>query len=567
MFKNLKQNKIYRFTFEVDKILEPYWELIKIIKGDDLFKNGTLFRINEEFGKSPLHQEYIEYTKGGLSKEKIDDIKDSYFNNAFNIIIKKLTDSILKNDILDKYIQKSCLYIIKETPLILIGEGEGEAEEKYITEFHKYLKNGDILTNFFKQVNISTSNIKNIFNPILCKNVIPHCDNISDIENPIYPWSIINKNKVRTGNFDKNILWINKKLAIKKYNINVDNIIAEKVFSRSDNEWIGLKLNEYFTPIITDFKDKIDNSKKTLYIWYNIKNGIYENKKEDKDSLHRCECFLENIKDEYFTNMLSYLEYNLYTEDSNIPDKYKYFFEKLIKIDDLTRLSNYKILAPENENNEAILGIYKINKEYGESDYNLLHYVTSNNTNLTKWSSLNTKDKSKKEPVLALKAEYAYYYISKYFEQYFEKLLKDIKDDGVKIEYKMNLKIKTSKEHEYEIDSIVYAKNNIYIIELKTNLSINYIREYQKKCDILNSDLIEISDHVKFIIIGSYSKEELDIFNPIKKQKHNIKRPGLKTIPYYFNVPINNSEFKKMLCLAESNYDILKKILIKEFNK
>ena len=101
---------------------------------------------------------------------------------------------------------------------------------------------------------------------------------------------------------------------------------------------------------------------------------------------------------------------------------------------------------------------------------------------------------------------------------------------------------------------------------------MSLINEYIKKCQKLIKDFREVEDKLCFIIVGYFSNPELNVFkNTVRPsnipQGYNDKREKIHTIPYYFEVPIDQASTHTLICFTEPSYNMLKSTLIKIFKE
>ena len=106
-----------------------------------------------------------------------------------------------------------------------------------------------------------------------------------------------------------------------------------------------------------------------------------------------------------------------------------------------------------------------------------------------------------------------------------------------------------------------------YMIELKTNLTIDYIVSYQKKCNTWLHHNSEIANNLKFIIVGNFGSETLNVCGEKEEcDGYNEARPNMNGCAYSFFVPLTGNN--KLQCFTESSFEKLKsklmKILIKD---
>ena len=113
-----------------------------------------------------------------------------------------------------------------------------------------------------------------------------------------------------------------------------------------------------------------------------------------------------------FTNLLSYLTDNLYLPDDapEINKEYQKFFHPLLKVEELKHLVDYKLYVP-NQEQGAVLGVYKIHKLQGETEYNLRHMLYSQNNGEKQIFKDYNDEKRNVAVVQVLQPQYASFYM------------------------------------------------------------------------------------------------------------------------------------------------------------
>lgn len=77
MFQNLKHNKIYKIGISIDKILKPYWDLMKVVKGISLIEELDFSSFDPVFESEK--EGIIKKLRENLDKSK-EDILHSYLS-------------------------------------------------------------------------------------------------------------------------------------------------------------------------------------------------------------------------------------------------------------------------------------------------------------------------------------------------------------------------------------------------------------------------------------------------------------------------------------------------------
>lgn len=88
--------------------------------------------------------------------------------------------------------------------------------------------------------------------------------------------------------------------------------------------------------------------------------------------------FLDTTQMDDFSCLLSYLENNLYIKDQEIPNKYKRFFDPLVKFEKIDGLNNYDIFVHDVDVDATLLGAYNTARGTDDLSYNLKHLIEQN---------------------------------------------------------------------------------------------------------------------------------------------------------------------------------------------
>lgn len=581
MFRNLMNNKIVVIDISFDEMLKPFWDLMIALTENktQILKEIDLSEIDLELNNTINKKiDELEELRQSSNSERYYEEFEAISLYIFNQLSLHLKNKLFNTNLFDKYIKKSCQFALKNSHYIFYVPGSDI--DKFKGEFARLIKVYDPIKLFLSEIfkgRISDNIIKSMYSKDLYDIAIDwETANYIDIENSFYSNKLcsLEDNNITIEPITENSYWLNEnfitKLELDKSNINIENVIK---LVDDNKTHIGYRLNNYFIPSKLDWKKHLVITDTTLLIWHNIKNEIYrraknENEKNRESALNKIKKdklivgFMNNIKDEHFSSLLSQLEDNLYL--LNKPESnFEEYFDALIIHENLKKFENFRFLTANTQKDDSMLGIYKINKEHKEDSYNLMHFITDNDPKKICWRSIDyCKTDEAKKIVYALKPNVAYYYISEYFEDLFKMVLENLKTSlPQNFEYVTNYKITCSKGTDNEIDAIVYYNDKIYFIELKTTLSIDYIRSYQNKCNKWMDELSIIDNNIEFIIIGAQAKEELHIFN--SEPDKSAPDRTMKVYPYHFEVPLNKN--KKLKCFTEPSFDRLTQKLVKIF--
>jgi hypothetical protein len=381
------------------------------------------------------------------------------------------------------------------------------------------------------------------------------------------PFEWINEESIEKLEVDTDDYWTNHDLYRKK---NSELVAAEQYFLIRDinsKKELGLLIDTVFIPYPNiEFDEYIKEEYVFDYYWKVLKNTygirptlITEARQEIVEE------FIQLKEDVDLAHLLSYLKFNFYIDDDSIiKEKFKKFFNAVVTLDKLEFLEDYQFLMSSDIEEETALGVYTHEKK--GSSYNLLHWLNHNGPEkVSHYRTPYPKDKAKKI-IHTLKPSICYYYLEKYFEDFFEGILTK---NGYDFLANFSFNEKGSKF--CEIDSLVKGKNKLYYFETKTKLTKFYIDDFLKKSSKMIEKLGPILGkgiEVEFILLGGYSDVNVRDFQYFIESSenvpagYNVMRNDLNTIPYYFNVPIPDKEGKTILCIAEPEFAKLETLVL-----
>lgn len=589
MFLNQKGNCIYKVTLSIDKVFEPFWSLSKNLIGVKLLEkiysvfNGEfqntlaerLKKCDEEFQKKS------DAFKGSKEeKQRFIDLEgnskyDTVFSEAFNIVTESYLKQILSADCFSKGIKKSCSLVIYHPSGVCYFVREGDASLTFVDDFCKCLYKSKILPNFLQFLDDNIANAytfdKNIYLNALPDN--PFDDAVS-ITSPLYHSTLVSA-KAGVEKIESDFkIWYNEPV-LKKYDYDMPHEGVVYEFRQGDT-LLALEQGECFIPIGVDWRNYFDITNQLGFVWTDYKNNVFvkpykegEKRIPQKKGLTQQEqSFIDAAKSDIFTMLLSYLVDNLYLSNDapEINAEYKKFFQTLVKIEDLKHLPDYKLYVP-NQESETILGLYKVNKQRGETSFNLHHMLSLHKQGEECMiKDCYDQEQRKIDAVEVLIPQYAIFYMQYYYEFFVGEVLKDLKDSGVIKDYIRNIHYayKTAKGvRQCEIDAIVNTGRKIVLVELKTTLHVEHLTDYPHRCAsmIQGSKVPELYD---FYFISSFADDNIKVLQNEEKEGYNKRREGLKSIPYKFDVAIPGTE-KKLHCLSESSFEKLKAELQRVF--
>ena len=590
MFLNQKGNTIYRVMLSIDKVLEPFWSLSKNLIGEELLRNRDYSAYNsvfhnslaerlkecdEEFEKRCDAFEGPEPQKLQYRENELSSRYDQVYDEAFRVVKDAYLERILSNDCFGKGIKKSCSLVV----YLPSGEcrfvTEGDASSFFDEDFQKCLSKAKVLDNFldFLDKNIAGAYT---FDKSIYRNALPDkpYDEAVPIASPLYPMDLLTAKAEVVRCESEYKIWFNEAVLGK---LGYEMPQGDAVFEYKHGERIvGLEQGQFFIPLSADWSEYFEISAQIELVWTDYKNQVFvkppkekDNKEHEKTKLTTDEqAFIDAAKTERFTNLLSYLEDNLYLSDDapKIPDEYMSFFQTLVKIENLKHLPDYKLYVPDQES-DTVLGVYKINREKGETSYNLRHMLSMKNRDDNRIIK-DCYDGGNKNAlaVSTLLPQYAPFYNRYYYEFFVEAVLKDLKDQGVIKGFLRNQHyeyVTPDGTRQCEIDAIVKTDTKIVILELKTMLHVEFLVDYpQRYASMLRA--AEMPDLYEFYLISSFADPNVAVIKKEPVDGYNQRRDGLKTIPYRFNMTIPDTQ-KQLHCLSESSFDKLKAELTRVF--
>ncbi len=593
MFIQQKNNAIYRVTLTLDRVLSPFWDLSKNLLKDGLLndrdytqfdadfeqvKTERMQRCDEQFQKScdEINQ------GGGTAEDKQKAISqeergkyDTVLSEAFQYILNHYQQKILSPDCFERQIKKSCSLIVykPEGECRFVVEGGSERFDK---EFRNCLFSLKIVEDFLKFLNGGNAD-SNSFNPKIYAYIFP--DNFEDdavsIASPLYTKDNLTGKDTIVRQASAYQIWYNDSCL---KSLGYDGLHEGDVYEyRVDDTLIALEQGDFIIPMVTAWQPYFDVNNQAQLLWTDYQNGIFnyiersgENKiKPAKMAMTNDEkAFVEAAASEDFTNILSNLVDNLYLPYGSpaVKAEYQDFFHKLMKVEELKHLVDYKLYVPNHDRPGTVLGVYKIHKLQGETDYNLRHMLYSQQKGDRQVFMDYNEESRNVTTVQVLKPQYASFYMMDYYEFFVEEILKTLKDQGVIKGYLRNQRYtyKASGENKMiEVDALVYNGQKIYLFELKTTLHIEFLNTYpQRYASLLANE--SMPELFNFHLVSSFAEDSIAVLNLPVKDGYNAAREGLKTTPYKFDVSIPGTE-KKLHCLSESSYDRLKAELTRVF--
>lgn len=368
-----------------------------------------------------------------------------------------------------------------------------------------------------------------------------------------------------------------------------NDLAVDKVnYIAEDVEEIGLFINNQV--YVFDFyknRSRLQVTQKMLFEYF--KHSIKVDFEKKSNDIIDFSNIRQKNKDEKLTTILAKLENNLHLEkikfedlDSEIQD----FFQTSYLIQNKEFEHFHLFVANQETENKFLLGIVNNSNERlhdGSGVKGLKCWIDKESKEIKSFENYESI-KNASQLVCHLSPEYAFYYKEKFFEDYLEDILTDIKAEKPEfhLEYITNNKFYFSNSYnedspleakyqngkvEQEFDIIVsIEKNGIsknVVLEAKTKLTKYIADEQRKKVQkYIKHDNLKIFDD--YLLIGfnhDNTMEDLMYFQkkyPIVSSNDNIE--------ISFRYPLPATEDKVIYCMASTNYILLKEALINFFN-
>lgn len=597
MFIQQKNNAIYRVSLTLERVLSPFWNLARNLLNEALLTGRDYTQFDADFqqvkaGRMQTCEEAFKRVCEQINAEEIDIEEkrkriseesrskyDTVFLEAFRCIQNHFLQKILSPDCFSKQIRTSCSLIVYK----LQGEcrfvTEGDAEEPFYKEYRDCLFSLKVVEDFLKFLNGGIVDDNN-FNPKIYSNIFPNHfkDDAVSIASPIYLKELLTLKEGITRSQSDYLVWYNKKcLESLGYNASNDGDVFEY---KVGDDLIALEQGDYIIPLVTEWRSYFNVPNEAKLVWVDYQNKIYNIKEKSGEKKQRPVKFAMTEEEKEFvtaaaseelTNTLSFLVDNLYLSNDapEVGEAYKKFFHPLKKVEELKHLVDYKIYVPDHDQDGTVLGVYKINKLAGESDYNLRHMLYTQQVGDKQVIKDYNDEQRNVTTVQVLKPQYASFFMMDYYEFFVEEVLKALKEQGVINDYLRNQRFCFKGEGGnklIEIDALVFNGQKIYLLELKTTMHIEFLNTYPQKYAMLyNND--KTPDIYEFYLISSFAENNIAILKPDPRDGYNMKREGLKSVPYKFDVgiPVKGDVKRNLHCLSESSFEKLKAELQRVF--
>jgi len=568
MFDNNGGNKVYSFSLPIDKVIIPFWDMLRALKmfeaGYSILKfDGDIFAKNV----AEIENKRKNAIEECPTQEDVQAVKDVYDGKVFEQVVSYIKQKLDVSALVPQYLSKSTYFLIYQQGNI-IAVSYGRSAVEFEDDFRKVWNKLPIVRTLLELVKDEfkaesfIEGIEKNYNWSLTRGIT---ENAIDILSPIYPISVLDEDKIveKSLDSDDSFVWLNRKL-YKTLQFEVSD--GAETFSwieAKESPWgkltTGIKYGKFFIPIGFDYANLLNEQNRLLYYKTNFQTNVYHRIEKDNSFKYSptklVTEFKKDVEKSNFTSILSYLKHNLYidkailSEDSPLQ---KYFCD-VVALSQLNQLENFSFYVADAK--KSLFSVYKTDKA-GIDSLNLLHSISSDENKVSCWRGESNVRRIPKNIVSILSPDVAFYYVRLFFEEFVQKALAEL-SDSYSFSYVANQKV-SYVNGENEIDIIALA-DKIYFIELKTNLSMDYVTAYKEKCMRWLDLCPEIADSMEFVIIGFLGKDDL-----LSQNSSAVKRKGMNTRTYSFKIKLKNQKY--LNCFTESSYSLLKKKFKKLLN-
>lgn len=557
MFLNNSEIFSYTFKSKLQQVVKPICSIANDI-GQQTIKD---FNYSELFSEAFISQ--CGYRKSSLqNEEELFSIIGEFYNN--NIFDFEIFDAGLE------ILELSNILFLDKFEKIVLFKGEGKSLNSTLINYIKKLDiDNDLIANIdIDLIKKCLSSVSLFDNTILYNKSVGTTSHGQQKAPFIIPLTSLDNDKIESQLVDENRFWINKGYLEKNCGIDIGS--NPKIHSIKDSNaelLLGYSIDNWFIPSKSvSIENYIKQEDLSSYIFSLFINVFNKKNPVINTTSPLIEKFKSENKNSELNKLLSYLVYNLYISADNsdlIKPDFEDFFEEVALVQNLNPYNSSSFFISKSDEKKLALGIYST--ERLDTNYNLLHWIEQDNENYIEHKPHLANTKHKKALIKTLRPDVAFYFIRKYYEDIIEDILRSNNFDFIN-----NFKFDISADQDYEIDFLIKTETKLIFLEAKTKLTQINIEKYLIKTTNLYKGLREFIDKsisIEFVIVGSYSE------NLEKHYKHfidaevypdyNSKREGLESLPYKFELPLQEIKGVSLLCIAEPEYDKLDK-LIKE---
>lgn len=545
MFCNKSKIFLYDFSFDIEELITPIYNLLIEITGlksieDNFYEiSKTIFdnQVLDKFQPIPKDISEDEYLRvlGSYLKQKF---MDSY--------------SLLDNTKLD--------VLCFDKKIILTSLNDTGDVRKILTS---WLINFNLINSLFDIIVYSDLlPLRKRIASLVGREMYRKAVNVSQsrcVESYYVEKDLINTNLLTEETMDIKSMWISKQI------MNQFKVASLTSFSEliDKDKSVALIADSIVLPL-ERLDAYVNTEKENVYTW-NMLQCVYACPKNVQEKPKSVLDFVTDSKDDKLSYLLSYLHYNLYIVESEkkIEEKYKMYFDKVYQIEKLKRVDNYRFFThvPSSfEKKDTLLGIYENEKK--DSEYNLLHWINSIDSDNHLVSSSDEPKKQQSSPVFALLPNIAFYFLSRYFEDRFADILTELKANS--IANANFFREGNDKVPMIEVDNLVYKNDgSIVYFENKTSLNKRNVDDTIVKMQCFHEHLIgHYKDvNIQYVIVAPYcdsSLEENFGYFVSKADKEPEQREGVNHKIFDFSIPMSKLSHHSLRCIVEPSYSLLK---------
>ena len=536
------------------------------------------YKINMEELISSIYHLVVDIFIERRNSQPFNECITDLFNIDEICEIKQLTESTTKDSFLfdivsfleeglystfDYFSNTNVFLLYRERNLIIIKGADKSSAQKVISNWIKRYNPIERIFDVIKDANLQKHK-ESICSLLTDANYarIVKIERTEVLESTLIPKEWINFDSFRISPIDNSSIWIDKHLTSIVGEISTINL---NEVTHNNGENIGLTLGDYFLPL-NNIDTYIVKQNAVNYFWRMLKE-VYSPAKSVASAvpnIKQLKPFIEKCKESDFCKLLSFLHHNLYIKgnEKNIPSQFMHLFEEVYSISGLEYLSNFCFYTgiPNTTSSQTLLGVYEYEKN--SSEYNLLNWVNHAENDKHKITRCNNCIEKESQKVYALLPQYSYYFMSKYFENVFTQILKELECD-----YATNVHLsKTSdpKNDFIEIDALV-KKNDHQIVyfENKTTLSKFNIDDTICKIEKFHSFLLDAYPDLTFeyIIISPYCDETIKESYWYFAKNGYEAREDIKHYTYNFVIPLAKFDNISLRCIVEPEYEKMKTLI------
>ena len=532
---------VYSFKIDVDKLVEPVYNLIlDVVKG--------------QYGNEPFHiwANNVFDIKVITGCDRLD--KEITVEIFGAVIARRLKQILYEN--MDK-LQGSCVEIMYATKGLMVAS----ANQKMTSVLVRWIKKAEMMKKFLDMVlHSSIDDSKETLVQLLNDQYFGPAVQIQELTllkaTPI-PLCAVNDANVLP--VDSSSIWFSQKYC-ELLNVAPGVQYGEVVFSDIDDK--SICVGEWLIPL-TEIDHHVKEQYRQSYYWEML-NNVYTFRKPDVCAYrNKCEDFKAAMKNRKFALLMSKLQYNLYIKknEQEIPEEYRTFFEEVYNIEEFLD-NNKQILftgmhtEEQLENKQTMLGIYQTEKT--GKGYNLHAWINADSVEMqTKTTSGCTKSLFIKT-VYALKPHYSYYFSSKYFEDLFQELLKEL---NIETLHDVELYQSEKPDKSYlEVDNFVRkADGTIVLIETKTTLNKYNIEEMLGKVVKYHKMIVSnySSVRMEYLIVAPYQNATVEETYSFFTNSEDSTNPNVSSLVDFY-LPVAQFKGVRLRCVTIPDYVSLK---------